>query len=228
MPSLHRIVPVLTLSVCALLAHCGGEDAPEQGNQKDSGVPDSGREDAGQGGGHGGGGDEDAGANHDSGPFELYDAGGDAGGHPGGDAGPPDAAADSGPPGTTYTLTLTTAAESPPCTSAGPVATGSATVLLDSSDTWLGVFLTYENLSSAPTMGHIHYGAANTSGPIVLSLGTNLDSPIQRYLNASNYYAAQGAPVSFAAFLTELKAGKAYLNLHTESCPDGEIRSQIQ
>jgi hypothetical protein len=68
----------------------------------------------------------------------------------------------------------------------------------------------------------------DATGPVVFSLGSNLNAPLYSSLNASNYYAAPGAPISFAAFLTELKAGRAYLNLHTELCPDGEIRGQIQ
>jgi hypothetical protein len=218
MPALHRAMPVLTLSVCTLLTHCGGEDESPRDPQ-DSGVPDSGSDDGGVGQGGGDNedaGDRDAGAHYDSGQFGPYDAG-----H---DAGPEDA----GPGGTMYMVTLSTAAESPVCASAGPVATGIANLWIDPSETWMSVWLTYENLSSAPTMGHIHFGTANVNGPIVLSLGSDLNSPIMRTLNASNYYAAQSAPVSFAAFVAELKAGKAYFNLHTESCPSGEIRGQIQ
>lgn len=211
----RRIGWLLCLSVSSALVACDGDNGNEieDSGPKDSGTP---TEDARA---------SDAEVDSDGGAIDAggtEDAGVDAG--LGRDASPP---ADAGP-GLVYDVMLTTGASVSPCGAAGPAATGMATVILGWSETWLTVNLTYQNLSSPVTMAHIHYGAADENGPVVLSLGTSLASPIALSLNASNYYAAPGAPVSFEAFIPELKAGKAYLNVHTQSCPDGEIRAQIQ
>ncbi|MET0344117.1 MAG: CHRD domain-containing protein [Polyangiales bacterium] len=189
---------------------CGGDGA-DTADDRDAGAHDAGAHDAGA---------------HDTG---VEDAGGGPFDH---DAGvSPDASAyvDAGLPGTFYNVTLTPGAEAPPCASAAPAASGVAQVyVFEQSPPYLSVNLSYENLSSAPTGAHIHYAAAGATGPVVISLGSTLASPISGTFNASNYFAVTGAPATFAAFVSELEAGKAYLNLHTQSCPDGEIRGQIQ
>lgn len=53
-------------------------------------------------------------------------------------------------------------------------------------------------------------------------------SPIALVLSAADYMPKSGAPATFPEFNTQLKAGKAYVNLHTEACGSGEIRGQIQ
>jgi hypothetical protein len=143
------------------------------------------------------------------------------------DARPPDATAG----GMTYTVPLTKAEEVPmACANAGASATGMGTVTVSADNTMIIVSnLTYSGLSGTATLGHIHSGAAGANGPPVLNFGTGsmLDSPINRTFTATDYTAATGAPADFAAFVTALKAGNAYLNIHTGMCGGGEIRGQI-
>jgi hypothetical protein len=132
---------------------------------------------------------------------------------------------DSGFPATA--LNLTTAASFPTCTHAGPAASGSAIVSLGPDDAYLTIsYLSWQNLSSAVTGAHVHYGASGTAGPVVIPLST-AEFGAGGSGSAMNYQAAQGAPPTFAAFVQELKVGKAYINVHTTSCSDGEIRAQI-
>lgn len=130
--------------------------------------------------------------------------------------------------GTTFNVTLTKAAEVPPCANAGASAMGSGTVTVSADNTTITVNVTYSGLSGAATGGHIHAKEAGMNGPVVLPF-SSLTSPITQTLTATNYVAAAGAPADFAAFVTSLKAGNAYVNIHTAAtaCPNGEIRGQI-
>ncbi|HEX5658375.1 MAG TPA: CHRD domain-containing protein, partial [Polyangiales bacterium] len=152
------------------------------------------------------------------------------------DAAPDDAAVrvdaawlpDGGPAYTQYEVTLTTAAESPVCPNAAPAAAGSATLVLGYDESYFYVTnLIWQNLSSAVVSAHVHYGAAGTSGPIVVPLEVSNPGSGNGAGNAQTYQAKPDAPATFAAFVAELKAGKAYINVHTGSCPNGEIRGQI-
>jgi hypothetical protein len=144
----------------------------------------------------------------------------------GADARPSDAGA-----GTTFNVTLAPAQEVPTCANAGATATGSAVVTVSADNSMIVVSnLTYMNLSGPATLGHIHSGASGAMGPAVLNFGTGaaLTSPINKTFTSADYTAATGAPADFAAFVTALKAGQAYLNIHTGMCGSGEIRGQIQ
>jgi hypothetical protein len=67
-----------------------------------------------------------------------------------------------------------------------------------------------------PTAWHIHKGAADTTGAVVIDFGTTFRSPF-----------------AFKDTLTEqqvadLKAGLYYVNIHTARYPAGEIRGQLK
>jgi hypothetical protein len=87
--------------------------------------------------------------------------------------------------------------------------------------------LTVQNLSSAVQSAHIHFGASGSSGPIVINLEPNNTGSGNGSGSAATYQAKAGAPPTFDSFLNELRAGKAYVNVHTTDCPGGEIRGQI-
>jgi hypothetical protein len=163
----------------------------------------------------------------DSGDSEQwpYDSGGyDAASY---DAGALDAGFDGGPGALGVTVNLTTGAGVPPCASAGPAASGTAQIYsLGQPNQWIEISLAWQNLSSPVTAAHIHYGAAGTNGPVVLPFA-QLVPPFSATFTAMEYLAAPGAPISFDAFESEFMAGKAYVNLHTQNCPDGELRGQI-
>jgi hypothetical protein len=86
--------------------------------------------------------------------------------------------------------------------------------------------LTFKGLS--PLSVHIHQGDKEANGPVVATLYTfgivpcclpgeirdgDLEGPLE------------GKPVS--ALIDLMTSGKAYINMHTEAHPDGEIRGQI-
>jgi hypothetical protein len=108
--------------------------------------------------------------------------------------------------------------------------------------------LTYQDLSSAVTQAHIHFGRPAISGMIVLFLCTNLDPPpdvpapqacppapatITGTLTAADVIArsAQGidaGATGFTEILEAIRAGAAYANVHTTIYPSGEIRGRLR
>jgi hypothetical protein len=71
---------------------------------------------------------------------------------------------------------------------------------------------------ASPTMAHIHRGAAQASGPVVVALM----NPAQNISDAC-------MPVA-PALLSEIIANPAgfYVNVHTKTHPGGAIRAQLQ
>jgi hypothetical protein len=131
---------------------------------------------------------------------------------------------------TTFTVALTTAAEVPVCENAGDDAAGAGTVTINAQNTSITISnLTWTGLSGAATLGHIHSGAAGVAGPPVINFGANPTSPFNDVFTADDYPdpVPAGAPANFAAFISAMKAGNTYINIHTEDCGPGEIRGQL-
>jgi hypothetical protein len=134
------------------------------------------------------------------------------------------------PQPTTFNVTLSRAAETPVCNTAGATAAGSATVTINAAETSITVSnLTFTGLSGPATLGHIHSGASGVPGPAVIDFGANPTSPFNGTFTASNYPSPvpAGAPANFDAFIDAMKAGNTYINIHTAACPGGEIRGQL-
>ncbi|HET9352341.1 MAG TPA: CHRD domain-containing protein [Burkholderiales bacterium] len=67
------------------------------------------------------------------------------------------------------------------------------------------------------TMAHIHRGAKGTNGPVIVPLdkkGDTYSVPAGRKLTPEQ--------------LADLKAGRLYVNVHTERNKGGEVRGQLQ
>lgn len=86
---------------------------------------------------------------------------------------------------------------------------------------------------SDPTAAHIHLGAPGTNGPVVVSLYPVPDSKAE-----SGHVLAKGTITAASLvgplegktiddLLDDIKAGNAYVNVHTKAHPDGEIRGWI-
>jgi len=107
---------------------------------------------------------------------------------------------------------LSGASEVPPVTSAGK---GTATAALDTASKTLSWTVTYSGLT--PTAGHIHGPAAagTNAGVLVPFSGNNLASPIK------------GSAKLTDAQISDLEAGRTYINLHTADNKGGEIRGQL-
>ena len=121
---------------------------------------------------------------------------------------------DNNPPqGTTktYAAHMTGASESPSNTS---TATGDATATFNSSTKLLMITVNYTGMTA--TAAHIHKGAVGVSGDVVFPINTTLTSPFSFTTVALT--TAQEA---------DLKAGLYYINLHSDTYPDGEIRGQL-
>jgi hypothetical protein len=95
----------------------------------------------------------------------------------------------------------------------GSAATGVATLTFNPNTKIFSIVVTH-NLAGI-TAGHIHRGAVGVNGDAVFPF-VDLASPINFTSTALN--SAQEA---------DLNAGLYYVNLHTGSFPEGEIRGQL-
>jgi hypothetical protein len=140
-----------------------------------------------------------------------------------------------------FTTTLTGAQEVPPTGSPG---IGSALVTLDTVTNILTVNVSFAGLVSPTTASHIHCCAGPGDIAIVATavptfpgfpLGVTTGTYLRSFdLTAASTYnpafiAANGGTVAAAqaAFITGLTNGLAYLNIHSQQFPTGEIRGQL-
>ena len=107
--------------------------------------------------------------------------------------------------------TLSAADEVPPKASSG---TGTAKINLSGNTlTWT---VTYSGLTGPVTAGHFHGPAMpGANAGVVVPFAGVLASPIT------------GSATLTDAQIADLKAGKWYVNLHTQANPGGEIRGQV-
>jgi hypothetical protein len=106
-------------------------------------------------------------------------------------------------------------------------ATGAAEGTLDQNTNILKLNISYRDTaridstkgdSSAvfiPTAWHIHKGAADTTGAVVINLGTTFTTPFAFTDTLTD------------AQVTDLKSGLYYVNIHTKEYPNGAIRGQL-
>jgi hypothetical protein len=99
-------------------------------------------------------------------------------------------------------------------------ATGSGTVLLNTSADTMTVNATFNGLSADATAVHVHGpAAAGADGGLIFPLDGVIATTSERVPDQS--FAVTPARVA------ELEAGLHYFNVHTGSFPNGEIRGQI-
>ncbi|HBW51105.1 MAG TPA: CHRD domain-containing protein [Herpetosiphon sp.] len=110
-----------------------------------------------------------------------------------------------------FMVSLEGSQEVPP---SGSNATGGGTVDVDTVNNILSYNLSYQGLSGTETAAHIHGFAPRGANAGVL-VGLSTGSP---KVGIFNYSEAQEA---------NILAGQAYVNIHTDSFPGGEIRGQI-
>lgn len=114
-------------------------------------------------------------------------------------------------------------------------ATGNATVTINDAATEISFEVTFEGLSGdgTATMSHIHYGAADVAGPVMIWLtevgvtdGT-YSSPISGTAGEAEFTPVENGPQTFAEALQAIRDGMAYVNVHTVTNGGGEIRGQL-
>ncbi len=131
-------------------------------------------------------------------------------------------------------------------------ATGEFKIRIHSDGSAIDYEETYRDLSSGVLQSHIHFGRPAITGGIVLFLCTNLAPPagvptpqpcpatnpatITGTLTAADVIASSGAnagqaidpgAAGFAEMIKAIRAGAAYVNVHTTNHPSGEIRSRL-
>jgi hypothetical protein len=108
---------------------------------------------------------------------------------------------------------LSGASEVPPVTGPG---SGSATASLDTTTKTLTWTVTYSGLSGPATAGHMHGPAATgANAGVLVPFQAPLTSPIK------------GSATLTDGQISDLEAGRTYINLHTAAHPPGEIRGQL-
>jgi hypothetical protein len=140
----------------------------------------------------------------------------------GGDGAPP-------PPGTGGTTfksaKMSGRQEAPPLVSTG---TGDATLVIDPTQTSVQVTVNFSGLTNL-TAAHIHVGDIGEDGPIIFPLASgSFTSPLVVTLTESAFTPQPLAGITtFAQAITAIQQGATYVNLHTGTFPDGEIRGQV-
>lgn len=121
--------------------------------------------------------------------------------------------------------------------------TGVVEVKLDRNAQTLSFTLKFDNLSSAVTQAHIHFGKNHVPGGVMVFFCSNLATApagtqpcpanggtVTGTLTAANVLAVTGQNVpagEFAAVADALLSDTAYANVHTTNFPAGEIRGQL-
>lgn len=104
--------------------------------------------------------------------------------------------------------------------------------------------MAYEDLQAPITQAHIHFAQSRVNGPIVVWLCGTATNPgpagtqtcpasgtVRGTIAAANVLASpatQQLPAgAIGSLISAMKAGAAYVNIHTSVSPGGEIRGQI-
>lgn len=112
-----------------------------------------------------------------------------------------------------FSATMNAAQEVPPKVSAG---TGDMRGTLDTATKTFSYTVTFKGLTGPATMAHFHGPAApGANAGVEVPLGNNPTSPIN------------GSKVLTDVQISDLEAGKWYVNVHTAANPGGEIRGQV-
>ncbi|CEH29288.1 hypothetical protein AM501_19920 [Aneurinibacillus migulanus] len=112
-------------------------------------------------------------------------------------------------------------------------ASGVANFQLSNDGRRLRFTLVVRNIRNV-TQAHIHLGRRGMNGPIVVFLfgpvsrGITVDRGIVTGTLTSANLVGPLARQSLSTLLREMRNGNAYVNVHTEAHPNGEIRGQIR
>ena len=100
-------------------------------------------------------------------------------------------------------------------------ASGSGTVSLDGST--VTVTGSFSGLTGDYAASHIHGGARGENGPVVVALAPTVDADMR----GAAWEAGTNTFEVSTTFADSIRAGLAYVNVHSAAFPDGEIRGQI-
>ncbi len=117
-----------------------------------------------------------------------------------------------------FTISLSGNQETPPNGSPGA---GGGFASFDPVLQTISVNIVFGGLTSGLTAAHIHDGAVGVPGPIIVPLHPFLG------MTAGSIAETDSTSSLTAANITDLLAGRTYLNIHTTAFPGGEIRGQL-
>jgi hypothetical protein len=133
----------------------------------------------------------------------------------------------------TLTATLIGGEETPAAINTG--ALGSVEVSVDTTNREVAVTLKVFNIPTPTTAGHIHIGSKGTPGPTVLNFPPSL---VGRTGDFTMSFRLADIPGVFNPrpavgintiddAIQAMVGGNAYVNIHTQQYPGGEIRGQL-
>lgn len=132
--------------------------------------------------------------------------------------------------GSAFTAHCQGANEVPPVNSAGRC---QAVFKATADNSGLRYTLVVTNLEFV-TQAHIHMAPAGANGPVVAFLfgfipeGDSENGKLAQGVLTSSDLLGPLAGQSIADLVAELESGNAYVNVHTQAHPPGEVRGQIQ
>jgi hypothetical protein len=134
----------------------------------------------------------------------------------------------------TLTATLSGGEETPAAINTG--ALGSAEVSVDTTNREMAVTLKVFNIPTPTTAGHIHIGSLGTPGPVVLNFPASLVGRTGDFTMVFRLADSQAVFVARPAIgintiddaIQAIVGGNAYVNIHTQQYPGGEIRGQLR
>ena len=115
-------------------------------------------------------------------------------------------------------------AQVPPVDVAG---TGDATVTIaddESSESW---DVSYSGLTGDAAAGHIHFGASDAAGPVMIPFATVTNTGSTGSFASADYAGGDGLPADWDGVLAAIRDGDAYVNIHTAANQAGEVRGQL-
>ncbi len=107
-------------------------------------------------------------------------------------------------------------------------ATGNATVTIADDEGSISWKVTYKGLTGDAAAGHIHFGAADEAGPVMIPFDSVDNNGSSGTFQAADYAGGDGLPGDWDGVLAAIRDGNAYVNIHTAANAAGEIRGQLK
>lgn len=123
-----------------------------------------------------------------------------------------------------FTADLSGDAQVPPIT---VDATGDATVTIADDESSVSWDVNYTGLTGDAAAGHIHFGASDAAGPVMIPFATVSNTGSTGSFASGDYAGGAGLPADWAGVLAAIRDGDAYVNIHTAANGAGEIRGQL-
>ncbi len=123
-----------------------------------------------------------------------------------------------------FTADLSGDAQVPPIDVAG---TGDATVTIADDESSVSWDVSYSGLTGDAAAGHIHFGASDAAGPVMIAFATVTNTGSTGSFASADYAGGDGLPADWDGVLAAIRDGDAYVNIHTAANQAGEIRGQL-